>query len=473
MIDIAIIGAGVIGAFCARELSRYRLNIAVLEQEEDVCGGASGANSGIVHAGFDALPQTRKSFFNVAGNRMMETVCAELGVPFRRTGSLVLAGAGEEERLRALLARGASNRVTGLRIIGREELAAMEPHLADRVQSALWAPTGGIVCPHLLTIAAMGNAMDNGVQLHCGFRVVSAEPVYGGWLLTAETGETVHARIVVNCAGTGAQKVAELFKDNSVRIGFRKGEYMLLDKEAGGFASHTLFTLPDQNGKGVLISPTADGNLLIGPTAVQQTQPDTAVRREAFSELTAKAGLLLCDIPFSAVITSFAGVRACSSGGDFIIGDGAVPGLYHVAGIESPGLTSAPAIGAQVAAVLAERLGAQANPDFNPHRRPAHWFQALSEDERNSIIRQNPAYGQMVCRCEQITVGEILDALHDNPPAHTLDGVKLRTRAGMGRCQGGFCQPTVFNMLMQTFGYRAQQVTKKGGGSCIITGGEL
>lgn len=472
-VDVAVIGGGVVGALTARELKKYHIDVAVLEAADDVAAGASRANSGIVHAGFDALPGTLKAKYNVLGNALMEGVCAELGVPFLRSGSLVVArGAEEEVQLQILLERGRQNGVPDLEIIGRDRLLELEPHTADGVTAALYAPTGGIVCPYGLTIAAMGNAMDNGARLFTGFEVVSAEQTKDGWLLRSAKGQEIAARIVVNCAGAGAEYVASLFGDAFFRIGLRRGEYMLLDRAAGGFASHTVFSVPTKAGKGVLVTPTVDGNLLIGPTSVEDEVYSTAVRRPAFGEIEEKASWMLRDIPFGQVIASFAGERAYCDRHDFILEWGK-ENVFHAAGIESPGLTSSPAIAREIAGQAAKRLGAAENKDLSPFRRSMHWLKDLSEAEKNAVIARDPAYGRIVCRCEEVSLGEIRDAIRQNPPARTLDGVKLRMRAGMGRCQSGFCQPNIFHELMKECGLRAEEVTKSGGKSYIITGGEL
>ena len=472
-IDVAVIGGGVVGALTARELRKYHIDVAVLEAADDVAAGASRANSGIVHAGFDAPVGSLKAKYNVLGNALMAGVCAELGVPFSRNGSLVVArGAEEEAQLQILLERGRQNGVPDLEIIGRDRLLELEPHTADGVTAALHAPTGGIVCPYGLTIAAMGNAMDNGARLFTGFEVASAQQTKDGWLLRSAKGQEVTARIVVNCAGAGAEYVASLFGDTFFHIGLRRGEYMLLDRAAGGFASHTVFSVPTKAGKGVLVTPTVDGNLLIGPTSVEDEVYSTAVRRPAFGEIEEKALWMLRDIPFGQVITSFAGERAYCDRHDFILEWGK-ENVFHAAGIESPGLTSSPAIAREIAGQLAKRLGAAENKDFSPFRRSMHWLKDLSEAEKNAVIARDPAYGRIVCRCEEVSLGEIRDAIRQNPPARTLDGVKLRTRAGMGRCQSGFCQPNVFHELMKECGLRAEEVTKSGGKSYIITGGEL
>lgn len=471
--DVAVIGGGVIGALTARELRKYDISVAVLEAADDVAAGASKANSGIVHAGFDALPGTLKAKYNVMGNAMMEKVCRELGVVFRRNGSLVTTQSLQEEgQLEALLSRAYSNGVPGVKILSREELLEKERHIADGVTAALYAPTGGIVCPYGLTIAAMGNAMDNGAQLLCGFEVCGAQRSGDLWTILSSDGRQITARVVINCAGTAAEYVAGLFGDAFFHIGLRRGEYILLDKAAGEHVAHTVFSVPTKAGKGVLVSPTADGNLLVGPTSVEDEVYSTAVRRSAYDEIIGKALSMIADIPFGQVITSFAGERAYSDRCDFILEWGA-EGVFHVAGIESPGLTSSPAIAQDVAKKIARALGAKKNDGFNPVRRSAHWFRNLPSEEKNKVIARDPAYGKILCRCEEVTLGEVRDAMRQNPPARTLDGVKLRTRAGMGRCQSGFCQPSVFNELIEEFGYTAEEVTKNGGKSHIIAGGEL
>ena len=473
--DVAVVGGGVIGAFCARELKKYELNVIVLEGSEDILAGASRANSGIVHAGFDAPAGTCKAKFNFWGNQRMQTVCAELGVKYAPVGSLVLAGAQERQTLEELMARGKKNGVPNLEILDRSDLMRLEPNVSLEAAWALWAPTGGIVCPYGLTIAAMGNAMDNGVELRCGFFVDRVEPCSNGWALySSASGSPVHTKVVVNCAGFGAERLANLFNDDTFQIGARKGEYLLLDKAVGNYVSHTIFSVPTAAGKGVLLSPTVDGNIIVGPTSVEEREYDTSIRRDGFEEIRQKASKLMRDIPFSETITSFAGVRAYCDRHDFLIDwSKKAAGLFHVVGIESPGLTSAPAIGEFVANKISHSLQAKKNCNFNPIRKPQHWFHALNLTEKNKVIQQKPAFGKVICRCEEVTLGEIFEALHNTPPAHTIDGVKLRTRAGMGRCQGGFCLPSVFNTIMKEYGIQAKEITKNGGKSYIIVGGDI
>lgn len=472
MYDVAIIGGGVVGGAVLRELAKFNLSLVMLEAGADVAEGASKANSGIAHAGFDAQPGTLKAKFNLAGSLMMEKLCAELGVEYRRNGSMVIAkGKDEEEDLKRLYERGLKNGVNGLSLISGAESYRLEPNLADGITSALLAEGGAIVCPYRLTIALIGNAMDNGAELFTNFKVVKARVHSDSCEITAEDGRTVSARLAVNCAGFGAQNIAALFGDKSFCLGARKGEYILLDKSAGSFVSRTIFSLPTKAGKGVLVSPTVDGNLLIGPTSADENAFDVSVREIGFSEIREKAAKICKNIPYGDEITSFAGVRAYSRGGDFIVGfSGGL--LFNAAGIESPGLTSAPAIGAYAAEKIAERLGAEKRADFSPERRPFDYFKRLSDCEKNAVIAGNPDYGNVVCRCENVSLGEIREAMVANPPATTLDGIKFRTRAGMGRCQGGFCQPRILTELAERLGIAVEKVTKNGKGSEILAGGE-
>lgn len=472
MYDVAIIGAGCIGALTARELARYRLKTVVLEAAQDVAAGASRANSGIVHAGFDAPEGSLKAKFNVLGSEMMERVCEELGVEYKNNGSLVLAfDRAQAETLEELKARGEKNGVKRLKILTKKEVFALEPNVSRSVFAALYAPTGGIVCPFTLTIAAMGNAMDNGAELLTDFEVVRAEAGDAVRLFAAD-GRVVEARYVINCAGAGAEKIARLFGDVSFAVRARKGEYILLDSSTSGYVGSTIFTVPTKAGKGVLVTPTTDGNTLIGPTSVEEEDFDVSIRREGFDDIIGKAKIMCENIPLWETITSFAGVRAYSDRHDFVLEEGG-PRLFNAAGIESPGLTSSPAIGRYIAEFTAAKFGAERKADFNPVRKSYGWFKKLSAEEKNKVIAANPAFGQIVCRCESVTLGEIEEALTRAPRAKTLDGIKLRTRAGMGRCQSGFCQPAQLELLMKEYGLKAGQVTKNGKNSFIIVGGEL
>lgn len=472
MYDIIVIGGGVIGGCILRELSKYNLRPCMLEKEDDVATGQSRANSGIVHAGFDAQEGTLKAKFNVEGNKMMPAYCKELGVKYENNGSLVLAFSDDDiETLGKLKARGERNGVDGLQILTAEELRTLELNISERALGALYAPTGGIVCPYGLTIASIGNAIDNGADLKTNFCVTAiAKNRDGSFKVTAADGREAEAKILVNCAGLGSGRIASLLGDDSVKVFPRKGEYILLDRESGGYVRHTVFTAPTRLGKGVLVSQTVDGNIIVGPTAEEKDGTETSAA--GLETVIQKAKEIYPELPLYNTITSFAGVRAYSAGHDFIIEESnAVKGLVNVAGIESPGLTSAPAIAKYVAEeIVGKMLPLSANESFNGTRTPEHFFKELSVEEKNALIKKEPAYGKIVCRCEQITEGEILRAVRENPPARSVDAVKRRTRAGMGRCQGGFCQPHVAEILSRELHIPFEEVTKSGKGSELVLG---
>ena len=472
MFDVIVIGGGVTGGVILRELTKYRLRAALLEKESDVCMGASKANSGIVHAGFDAAPGSLKAKFNVLGNRMMPQVCRELGVKYKNNGSLVVAFSEEEKQtLSELKERGEKNGVEGLEIVDKTRLKEMEKNISDEAVAALYAPTGGIVCPYELTIAAIGNAMDNGAELFTDFEVVSIRKQRDIFTVSAADGKSVEGRIVINCAGLASGKIASLVGDDYITVNGRKGEYILLDRESGGFVNHTLFFTPTRLGKGILVTQTADNNILLGPTA-EEGITDTATSAQGLAFVIEKARKMCKNLPLFNTITSFAGVRAYSDKHDFIIEESkSVQGVIHCAGIESPGLTASPAIAKYVVETLVGgMLPLTKNDKFNGIRTPGYLFKDLSIEEKNEIIQRDSSYGKIVCRCEQITEGEILRAIRENPPAKDIDGVKRRTRAGMGRCQGGFCQPYVAELIAKEQNKRLDEITKSGEGSYLLTG---
>ena len=470
MFDVAIIGAGVIGAMMARELSQYRLKIVVLEKENDVAMGASRANSGIVHAGYDCAPGTLKAKLNVEGAAMMEDICKDLGVKFKRNGSLVI-GFDEDDRksIDKLLEKATANGVQA-EFLDQAALRKLEPNIGKDVAFALYAPTGGIVCPYDLTIAALGNAMDNGAQLLRNFPVTAIEKLADGYQICSEK-ETVEARFVVNCAGLYSDTIAKMVGDDSITVHPRKGEYMLLDKECGDLVKNTIFRTPTKMGKGILVSPTVDGNLLLGPTSVDKEDKENKdTTAEGFAEIITKAKDYVPAIPFGKVITSFCGLRAAGNTGDFII-TSPEKGFVNAAGIESPGLSASPAIAKYIAGMLRDQgLELAENPQYIATRVSTHHFRDASMEEKNAMIKENPAYGRIICRCEGVTEGEILDAIRRNPGATDLDGVKRRTRAQMGRCQGGFCMPYITELLAKEQGIAYEEVTKCGGKSVINVG---
>lgn len=470
MRDVIIIGGGVSGCASARELSRYQADILVLDKEEDVCCGTSKANSAIVHAGFDAPAGSRMATLNVAGSRRMPTLAKELDFAYQQCGSLVVC-LSEEDRpaLQKLYENGLTNGVEGLRIVERDELLAMEPNISDDAVAALWAPTGGIVCPFGLTYAFAENAATNGVQFQFDTEVERIEAIPGGWRLQTNRGP-LEARCIVNAAGVHADELHNQVSDDTMTIVPRRGDYFLLDHAAADHVHHTIFQLPGKYGKGVLVTPTVHGNLLIGPTANDiDDKEDTATTAAELDEVRAKAGLAVKDLPLRQTITSFAGLRAHELRHEFFLQE-AAPGFVDCAGIESPGLSASPAIGQAVAELVQSILHLPENPDFNPRRKGILDPKTLSFAERAALVQKNPAYGQIICRCETVTEGEIVDAIHRVPGARSLDGVKRRTRAGMGRCQAGFCSPRVLEILARELGVPQEEITKCGGDSRLIVG---
>ncbi len=470
MLDVLIVGAGVVGCAVARELSRYALDVAVLEREEDVGAGTSKANSAIIHAGFDAEPGTLKARFNVEGCARMGQLARELDVPFRRNGSLVVALSQEDlPKLEALKARGEKNDVPGLRILSGEEARKMEPALADGIAAALYAPTAGIVCPFELTQAMAENACENGVTFHLNTRVERIEAIDGGYRVHSDRG-TFDARAIVNCAGLYSDVLHNQLCGDKLRIVPRRGEYMLLDRKAGALVDKTIFQCPSRLGKGVLVTPTVHGNLMIGPTAEDiDDREATCTTAEGLAKAASTASLSVPNLPLRQVITSFAGLRAHLDGSmhDFCIGQ-PHPGYFEAAGIESPGLTAAPAIGAYLSREIATHLNAEIKPDFVATRRVVR-PREMDFASRQALIRENPAYGNIICRCEQVSEGEILDAIRRPLGARSLDGVKRRTRAGMGRCQAGFCSARVMDILRRELGENFE-ITKCGPGSAMTVG---
>lgn len=469
MYDVAIIGAGVVGALIARELSRYQLKICILEKENDVAMGATKANSAIVHAGFDAKEGSLKARLNVKGNKMMPQIAEELGVKYENNGSIVI-GFSERDRevLKELKLRGEKNGVCGLRIVEKEELKSLEENLSDDVLCALFAPTGGIICPYELCIAAVGNAMDNGAELHRNFNVTQIEKTPNGYEIFSDD-KSVLSKIIINAAGMYADKIAEMAGDNSFKITPRRGEYILLDKECGILVHHTIFRTPSEMGKGILITPTVDGNLLTGPTATDITdRDDKKTTAEGFSKIIKEARENVVNVPFNKTITSFCGLRAVGDTGDFIIN--AKGNFINVAGIESPGLSASPAIALYVKEMLSEMIELNKKENYNPKRKPAHAFREASISQKNEIISKDKAFGRIICRCEGITEGEIIEAIRTNPKPRDLDGVKRRTRAQMGRCQGGFCTPYIIELLSRELNIPCEEITKSGGESKMLSG---
>ncbi|MDR0221005.1 MAG: FAD-dependent oxidoreductase [Lachnospiraceae bacterium] len=460
--DIIIIGGGVVGCSIARELSRKQIKIAVLERRADVGEGASKANSGIVHAGFDALPGTMKARLNLRGSQLMPTLAAELDFAYKNNGSLVLCFAEEDKpRLVELYERGKKNGVAGLAMLNQTELRAKEPNVNEAALYAMYAPSGAIVCPFELTVAMAENAAKNGVEFYRNMEVTGISNNGDGYNIATNIGDIFQTRLVVNAAGVYADRLHAMVSRAPLAVTPRRGEYLLFDKTVGGLVSHTLFQLPHAYGKGVLVTPTTHGNLLMGPTA-EDIADKEGVNTTALGLdfVLAKAADSIVSIPGRAIITSFAGLRAHTEQDDFIIAeaDGA-PGFIDVAGINSPGLSSAPAIGEYVGELVAKLCPAPAKDNFVAKRQG---------------IKQAP--GEVICRCETVTRPQIVEAIHrthglfQNAGIVSLDSVKRRVRAGMGRCQAGFCSPRVAEIIASELGVEKTAVCKAGAGSELLEG---
>ncbi len=494
--DVIIAGAGVIGAFIARELSRYELKICILEKGNDVASGSSKANSGIVHSGYDCRPGSLKALLNVRGAGMMEAVAQELDVPYKRTGSLVVGfGKTDREVLDGLMQKGIVNGVHGLELLERERIKVLEPQISDEVTHALFAPSAGIICPYELTAAAVENAVVNGVELRRSCEV-TAVGIKEDHIEVAVGDELFSCRYFVNAAGVYSDKVAAMAGDKSFVIKPRKGEYLLMDKAVGNLVNRVVFQCPTAMGKGILVTPTVDGNMMVGPDAKDIDDPEDLSTTAAGIGHVLQGGLrAVPGLDIRRVVTSFAGLRArlaaggeidvsagkktylsdageIRSQGDFFIQVSKVnPNFIHVAGIESPGLSCAPAIGEYVSELLG-RQGLERIPrkDFIKNREKVIRFRELEGEELDKLLKKNPAYGRLVCRCEKVTEGEVLDCIRRPAGALDLDSVKRRTRAGMGRCQGGFCTPRLVELLSRELGIPYDKVTKKGEGSWMLSG---
>lgn len=472
MYDVIIIGAGVTGCAIARELSKYNVNACVLEKEEDVCCGTSKANSAIIHSGYDAAEGTLKAGLNVLGNSLVEELSEKLDFPFRRIGSLVVCTSEEDiVKLEVLRERGRRNGVKELSIIYRKEIEQMEPNISDEVFAALYAPSAGIVCPFLMTVALAENAYVNGIDFRFETEVLAI--IKRDYLYEVATNKGYYrTRVIINAAGVYADRLHNMVSCDKISITPRKGEYNLFDKAVGGYIRHIIFQLPNRFGKGVLVTPTVHGNLLIGPNAYDtQDREGTNTTHEGLEEISLKASRSIRNIPMNNIITSFAGLRAHEEHNDFIIGEVKdAEGFFDVAGIESPGLSCAPAIGIMVCDMVRDKLSLTGKSDFIETRKGIADPDSMSREEWTRLIRENPSYGNIVCRCEMVSEGEILDAIHRPLGARSLDAIKRRTRAGMGRCQGGFCTPKIINILEKELGISYMQVTKSGKNSGLIAG---
>lgn len=469
-VDVLIIGGGVIGCAIARVLSRTTASVALAEACEDVSMGASRANSAIVHAGYDAKPGSLMASMNVRGNALFDRWCEELEVPLHRIGSLVIAfDEADERELSVLYAQGIANGVPGMQLISGDRARALEPQLSPAVASALWAQTGAITCPYQLTTACFENAVKNGLQALMNAPVQAIDRDGDGFTVRCGA-QTLRARYIVNAAGVYADAIAHMVGDDSFSIHPRRGEYMLMDHAANDM-TRVVFQTPSPMGKGVLVSPTVDDNVFAGPSAEDiESRDDTATTRDGMDTIRRLAVRSVPALGLRSVITSFAGLRAQPSTGDFILRPSAqAPHLLHAAGICSPGLTSAPAIAEHMATLLADAgLIMEERADYAPRRPAIRRFAEMTNEAREDAIRENPLYGRVVCRCETITEAEIIEAVRRG--ARSLDAVKRRTRAGMGRCQGGFCSPRVMEIISRETGLPMTALTKFGGDSRLLVG---
>lgn len=470
--DVAIIGAGVAGCCAARECARYRMDVVILEAGLDVAEGATRANSGIVHAGFDPEPGTLKAHYNVEGSRLFAQWADELGFPYKRNGSIVLAFSEDEcDVLRELLERGQQNGVDGLELVDAAHLRELEPNVSAGAVAALVAPTGAICDPYKVAFYAAENAAENGVEFRFNARVVSVEHAPdGAFELKTANGDAVRARTVINAAGVHADEISAHAAGTSFAITPRRGDYCLLDTDAGLLFSHTMFQAPTKVGKGVLVTPTVHGNLLVGPDVVEQQDKDaTATTCESLDFITSAARKTYPGLTMRSLIANFAGVRASGNTGDFVIGEApSVPGFFNIACFESPGLTSAPAVACDIAAQVAHRLGAAENPSFESRLKRAPLFHEMSSEEAACAIEEDPRAGHLVCRCRKVSEADIVGTLHTKLPVLCLDAVKWRTEAMMGRCHGGFCMPEISKIIARELGVRPDELPKRFAGAPIV-----
>ncbi|MFI3172647.1 MAG: NAD(P)/FAD-dependent oxidoreductase [Eubacteriales bacterium] len=484
MYDVIIIGAGVTGSACARELSKYKLKICVLEKDEDVCCGTSKANSGIIHAGYDAKHGSLMAEMNVKGNEMMAELAEELDIPWIQNGSIVVAKHSDSmDKLYELYENGVLNGVKDLEIItDKERIFQMEPNLDQETEAVLYAPTAGIVCPFELNLALSEHAKINGVEFVFNIPVLGISRKNSGatkdgvsWIVETDK-DMMETKYIVNSAGVHADMFHNMVSTDKINIIPRRGEYLLLDKEAGSHVQHTIFTLPNEYGKGILITPTVHGNLLVGPTANDiEDKDDTATSRagiETIIEKSTQKGIAnIKGLPLQKVITSFAGIRAHEEGHEFIIEElEDAKGFIDCAGIESPGLTSCPAIGCKVADIISSKLELEKKEDYIATRKGLTRVATMEREAWKSLIQNDASYANIICRCEMISEGEILEAIHRPLGAKSLDGIKRRVRASAGRCQGGFCSPKIMEILSRELEVDIACITKSGGESHLIVG---
>lgn len=471
MLDVIVIGAGVMGAAVSRELSKYKLNIMVLDKENDVSNGTSKANSAIVHAGYDAKEGTLMAKYNVLGAGMYESLCKEIGAPYKNVGSYVLAFSEEERKhIEKLYQRGLTNGVPQMEILEKDEILRREPNINKNVVAALYAGSAGIVGPWEFTIKLLENAALNGTEVLVDAEVSNIEKLQDGYKVILKDGRSFETKVVINAAGVYADKINDMVSKNHFDIHPRIGEYYVLDKVQGKLTNSVLFQCPTIMGKGILVTKTVHGNIMVGPTAEDVESKDyVGTTTHGLDDIRRQAEKTISGINYRDSIRNFTGIRAESSTGDFIIGEVSdAPNFFNIAGTKSPGLSSAPAIGVDVAKMVVEKLGAVKKEDFKQNKPQIHFIE-LSPEEKAEVIKKDPRYGRIICRCESITEGEIVDVIHRMVGARTVDGVKKRCRPGTGRCQGGFCGPRVQEILARELGKELNEIVLDKKGAYILT----
>lgn len=468
MRDIIVIGAGVVGCSIARELSKYNLDVLVVEKNSDVSEGISKGNSGIVHAGYNEKIGTLKAKLNIEGNKIFDDLSRDLQFPFKRNGAFILAFSDEEMKtLESLKENGEKLGVEGLEILTREEALNIEPNLNKEIVGVLNVKTSGIVSPYEMTIALAENAAENGVEFKLNSKVTSIEKIFEGYKVTLNNKELVSGKIIINASGLEGAFLNNLVSMSKREINPVKGEYCLFDKVAGAMINKTLFQVPNKLSKGVLVTPTAEGNLLVGPNAVEGKTLETS--REGIDEILDKSKKSLEELPVARILNTFSGIRPKTKGGDFIIEEVEdAKNFINVIGIDSPGLTAAPAIGVYVVNMIKERLDLVEKKNFKKTREKIVRFAELSLEEKNKLIKEKPAYGHMVCKCEFVTEGEIVEAIHRPIKALTVDAIKRRTRASMGGCQGIGCTLPISKILSRELGIDISDINKNSEGSPVI-----
>ncbi len=470
MYDCLIIGSGIIGSSVARELSKYNANILVLEKKNDVSCGTTKANSGIVHAGYDAKPGSLKAKFNVEGAKLYPELAKDLEFPYEKNGAFVLSFSEEGlDGLKTLLDRGIKNGVSNLSIITGDEVRKIEPNVSSEVKYALYVKDSGIVSPYEMCIAMAENAATNGVKFEFLKEVNDIKKENEHFVVKTTDGAIYEAKVVINCAGLYSDKINNLVSKTKYNVIPRKGEYCLLDKEFSYITNTTLFQLPTKMGKGILVAPTTHHNILVGPTALDMDdKDDTDTTYEGLKEAWDKALLTVPNLPRGGIITQFSGIRCHIDADDFVIGFSEVEGFYNCLGIESPGLASSPAIAKHVAMEVSKYLNLTENKNFIKTRKAIKHIRNMNDKELEDAIKENPLYGHVICRCEVVSEAEIVEAIRRNPGAKDMDGIKRRVRAGMGRCQMGFCTPKIMEILSKELNISLEEITKKGGDSYLL-----